>query len=85
MSPALLAERGKAGLDRPAFAARLGIGEAALCDLEEGRPGTGPLTMLAAIDHLEERRREDTAGAGDALSSFRPMAAAEHPAGRARS
>lgn len=84
LAAALLAERGKSGLDRTDFAARLGIGEAALCDLEEGRPGTGPLTMLAAIEHLEGRDREGAATPGDVMSSFRPRAAADHPAGRAR-
>jgi hypothetical protein len=84
LAAALIAERGKVGLDRPAFAARLGIGEAALWDLEEGRPGTGPLTMLAAIEHLEARRREGAESAGDVLASLRPRAAADHPAGRGR-
>src|SRR5260370_31513446 len=59
LAAALLAERGRLSVDRTAFAARIGIGEAALSDLEEGRPGTGPLAMLAVIEHLE-----DTGGTG---------------------
>ena len=54
LAAALLAERGRLGVDRTAFAARIGIGEAALSDLEEGRPGTGPVAMLAVIEHLED-------------------------------
>jgi hypothetical protein len=75
LAAALLAERGRLGFDRAAFAARIGMGEAALSDLEEGRPGTGPVTMLAAIDHLEARRVEAEAAGAD---RGRPSAGADN-------